>query len=132
MLLNLIYLSTSSTLFLPTLAPGPDFDSPFDPEPHAGRRILPHAPNAHPSLHARPHAQYRSMLVHSLLVCRSAFALPWFIVPCLPPLRALKSTLNSSSSASGCLAEDNLEMILHEFVLENVETELWRKWKNQG
>jgi len=28
--------------------------------------------------------------------------------------------------------QDNLEMILHEFVLENVETELWRKWKNQS
>ena len=28
--------------------------------------------------------------------------------------------------------EDNLEMILHEFVLENVETELLRKWKNQS
>ena len=28
--------------------------------------------------------------------------------------------------------QDNLEMILHEFVLENVETELLRKWKNQS
>jgi len=25
--------------------------------------------------------------------------------------------------------QDNLEMILHEFVLENVEVELWRKWR---
>ena len=38
----------------------------------------------------------------------------------------------STKDLLGAPAEDNLEMILHEFVLENVETELWRKWKNQG
>ncbi len=38
------------------------------------------------------------------------------------------------SDSQSCFehCQDNLEMILHEFVLENVETELLRKWKNQS
>jgi len=46
----------------------------------------------------------------------------------------------TQESSSACISaleafpafQDNLEMILHEFVLENVETELLRKWKNQS
>ena len=38
----------------------------------------------------------------------------------------------SKKAQSVVPCEDNLEMILHEFLLDNVETELWRKWKNQS